>query len=214
VLADGRWAFIIADVCGKGAAAAAVTAMARYTVRTAALEHDEPADLLRILNTALLSDGTDRPFLTACLVIVESRDDGATATITTAGHPLPLRRSWDGHVGPVGRPGDLLGVMESPAFHPTIVEQRSGDVLLLYTDGFTEARNVEGRQLGEAGLTRLLGELRQTEPRELVEGLAAALARHTGTRHTTDDAAALVIAVEPVRPTRPVEPWSVRTQSR
>ena len=203
-LLDGRWAFVIADVCGKGAAAAAVTAMARYTIRTAALDHDDPGDVLRILNTAMLSDSIERPFLTACLVVIDTHDidangKGATAIVTAAGHPLPLRRAPDGPVSQVGRPGDLLGVMPSPQFEPTVVELAAGDVLLLYTDGFTEARDPEGSQLGEAGLARLLRESPTREPATVLAWLVAGLARHTGSRTTTDDAAALVIGVEPAR---------------
>src|SRR6185312_8168932 len=98
---------------------------ARYTVRTAALEHDQPADVLAILNQALLADASDRPFVTACLMFVDSRhqlSSHATATITVAGHPLPLLRNAAGQVRPVGESGDLLGVLETPSFHTTTID--------------------------------------------------------------------------------------------
>lgn len=193
-LSGGWWAAVIADVCGKGAAAAAVTAMARYTVRTAALDHDDPRDVLSILNQALLSDNTDRPFLTACLVYINPHPDGATAVVTSAGHPLPLRRSQTGLVAPVGKAGDLLGVLAAPEFFPTRVDLGPGDALLLYTDGFTEARSPAGEQLGEAGLARILSAGAGNDPAQLLDGLIAGLVHHTGSRQTTDDAAALVIS--------------------
>jgi phosphoserine phosphatase RsbU/P len=192
-LRDGRWAAVIADVCGKGAGAAAVTAMARYTIRAAALEHADPTDVLAILNQALLGDTTTRPFLTACLVFLDTRSGGASATVTVAGHPLPLLRKADGVVRPVGECGDLLGVMDTPVFHPRTVQLQPGDVLLLYTDGFTEARDVDNVQLGETGLAELFATLRQHEPADLVKALAAGLARHADSHQTNDDAAALAI---------------------
>jgi phosphoserine phosphatase RsbU/P len=192
-LPDGRWAVVIADVCGKGASAATVTSMARYTLRTAALEHDEPADVLSILNQALLGDSTDRPFLTACLMFIDTRSGDTSAAIAVAGHPLPLLRSRDGQVRPVGVGGDLLGVLEAPEFHPSTVRLQQGELLLLYTDGFTEARDVDNVQLGETGLATLLSAIDRTEPAEVLAELAAGLARHTGSRQTSDDAAAVAI---------------------
>ena len=197
-LPDGRWAIVIADVCGKGAPAATVTALARYTVRTAALEHDQPADVLAILNQALLADASDRPFVTACLMFVDSRhqlSSHATATITVAGHPLPLLRNAAGQVRPVGESGDLLGVLETPSFHTTTIDLQPGELLLLYTDGFSEARDVNNLQLGETGLASLLAGIDRTEPAEVLDALVAALARHTADQQTRDDAAAVVIGV-------------------
>jgi serine phosphatase RsbU (regulator of sigma subunit) len=195
-LADGRWALVIADVCGKGAGAAAVTAMARYTIRTAALEHDDPRDVLMILNQALVSELTDRPFVTACLIFIGAHPDGATATVSVAGHPLPLLRTRSGDVISVGQAGDLLGVLDTPVFAASTIELRDGDALLLYTDGFTEARDDAGHQLGETGLAELLLARAEADPAELVAALAAALARHTGSQHTRDDAAALAVRVD------------------
>lgn len=192
-LPDGRWAVIIADVCGKGARAATVTSMARYTVRTAAYEHTDPAKVLGILNQALLGDATERPFVTACLVVLDTRAGETVATVTPAGHPLPLLRLADGTVRPVGRGGDLLGVLEEPSFHPTTVRLAPGDLLLLYTDGFTEARDAANVQLGETGLAAMLAVTDAAEPTEVVQSLAAALAKHTANELTRDDAAAVAI---------------------
>lgn len=198
-LADGRWAVVIADVCGKGAGAATVTAVVRYTLRAAAIEHADPADLLHIANQALLDEPTARPFVTACLVVLEPALGPALdpmATIAVAGHPLPMLREADGAVRSVGEPGDLLGILESPTFHPTTITLPRGATLLLYTDGFTEARNEANRQLGEAGLALLLGSLPQSGPTDLLDALVTSLARHTGDRETLDDAAAVAVAPE------------------
>jgi serine phosphatase RsbU (regulator of sigma subunit) len=192
-LPDGRWAIVIADVCGKGAEAATITSMARYTIRTAAFEHADPARVLSILNQAMLGSAGERRFITACLVILDTRGGDTVATVTPAGHPLPLLRGNDRQVRPVGEVGDLVGVLETPEFHPTTLRLEPGELLLLYTDGFTEARDAENTQLGETGLAALLSAIDAREPAEVVEALAAALAKHTATELTRDDAAAVAI---------------------
>ncbi len=193
-LPDGRWAIVIADVCGKGAEAATVTSMARYTIRTAAFEHADPARVLAILNQAMLGNESERPFVTACLVILDTRGGDTVATVTLAGHPLPLLRDNDGQVRPVGEVGDLIGVLETPVFRPTTLRLEPGELLLLYTDGFTEARDAQNAQLGEKGLAALLSAIDAREPAEVVEALAAELARHTANQLTRDDAAAVAIS--------------------
>jgi len=193
-LPDGRWAIVIADVCGKGAEAATVTSMARYTIRTAAFEHADPARVLAILNQAMLGDAGEQPFITACLAILDTRGGDTIVTVTPAGHPLPLLRGNDRQVRPVGEVGDLVGVLETPTFHPTTLRLEPGELLLLYTDGFTEARDADNEQLGETGLAALLSAIDAREPAEVVEALAAALAKHTANQLTRDDAAAVAIS--------------------
>ena len=96
-LADGRWMVLIADVCGTGAEAAALTALTRHTAR-AASSGGGPAEVLAAVNTALLreQDGGRLRFVTAVCLVLEPRDSGMQARIVVAGHPLPLLRGSDG----------------------------------------------------------------------------------------------------------------------
>ena len=146
------WFVVIGDVCGKGVGAAVVTTLARYTIRAAAVRDPVPSGVLHALNEVLLRDEMDR-FCT--VAVLRLRRDGAgfwAATLSCGGHPLPLLvRS---PLGPVacGRPGSLVGVLETPTFVDVTVGLEPGDVMLLYTDGVTE-----GRQAGEFfGEERLL----------------------------------------------------------
>ncbi len=87
VFAVGRheWFAVIGDVCGKGAEAAAVTALARYTIRAAVMRHRSPANMLRWLNAAMLRQHADR-FVTLACVRIEL-DDTVTVTVACGGHP-------------------------------------------------------------------------------------------------------------------------------
>ena len=115
-MASECWMLVIGDVCGKGAEAAALTALARYTLRAAAIQEGaEPAELLTQLNEAVLRQHDDLRFLSAVCAFLEAGeggDGGLKLTVAVAGHPPPLRVSADGEVTRVGGRGALLGVWE------------------------------------------------------------------------------------------------------
>jgi PAS domain S-box-containing protein len=137
-LADD-WVFVIGDVCGKGAEAAAITALARYTLRTSVLHGGGPVEALQELNEVLLRQKLDHRFCTVlCAMAGPAPDGGMVVRVTSGGHPLPMViRSDD--VAPVGRPGTLLGVLPYPRLHEEQVHLDPGDSLVMYTDGVIEA---------------------------------------------------------------------------
>jgi integral membrane sensor domain MASE1 len=136
---DGSFTVVVGDVCGKGPEAAAVTALARYTLRALASVERSPSRILTLLNEALLTERPAAEFCTAAYARIDYGGDGARLTMSAAGHPLPLLLHADGTVEPVGRPGLLLGVQADPELTDYTVEIKPGDALLLYTDGLTDA---------------------------------------------------------------------------
>jgi serine phosphatase RsbU (regulator of sigma subunit) len=139
--AEDQWYAVVGDVCGKGAEAAAVTALARYTIRAAAVRRRSPSAILRWLSDAMLqqvADDDGRFCTIACAHIDVSRSP-ARVTIACGGHPLPLVIRADGTTEQVGAPGTLLGLVASPDLQDRTAELRGGDTLVLYTDGLTEA---------------------------------------------------------------------------
>jgi PAS domain S-box-containing protein len=154
-LGDGSWAAVIGDVTGKGAEAAAVTAMARYTVRAVAAPDCGPSDVLRALNDAVLRQGFEERFCTAVFARLHADGDGTRVVVSSGGHPLPMLVRPDGAVDPVGRHGTALGVTAEAELADREVALGAGDKLVFYTDGVIEAR-VAGRLLGEDGLAALL----------------------------------------------------------
>jgi sigma-B regulation protein RsbU (phosphoserine phosphatase) len=167
-IADDDWVVVLGDVCGKGAEAAVVTALVRYTVRAVCVQQDGAADVLRVLNDVLLRHQTDR-FCTVALLRLRRDDVGWTVTLASAGHPLPLLLTSDGPPVQVGRPGALVGVFAAARTHETELRLDPGTALLLYTDGVTEGRGtagfygsdrlvdvVSGRYGGAAALTEMV----------------------------------------------------------
>ena len=133
------WVVVIGDVSGKGVDAAVVTALARYTLRAAAVRSADPAAALEMLNEVMLDHETDR-YCTVLVLRLRQGDDGWTVVVSAGGHPLPLLRAADGSVREVGDPGWLVGLLAEASFESRELPLRPGDALVLYTDGVTEAR--------------------------------------------------------------------------
>ena len=155
---DGAWMVIIGDVTGKGAPAAAITSLARYTMRTAAKYERSPAAILARLNEALCADavGESQLCTAQCLRIAPRGAGGADMVVASAGHPPALLARPSGEVVEVSAPGTLLGAFELGAWRDRPVELGAGETLLLYTDGVTDTRGREDR-FGLARLGALLG---------------------------------------------------------
>jgi sigma-B regulation protein RsbU (phosphoserine phosphatase) len=151
----GDWVVTVGDVCGKGASAAVITALARYTLRAATMDSASPAAALRRLNDVMLQSGTDR-FCTVVVLRLRRDDTGWSATIATGGHPLPLLRRADGSIDCAGAQGVLIGVLPEPEVTDRVVRLDPGDLLVAYTDGLPEARR--GTEfLGDERVRSLVG---------------------------------------------------------
>ena len=152
---DGSWAAVVGDVSGKGADAAAITALARYTVRAVAYHGRRPSTVLRELNDAVLRHDLDDRFCTAVFARLRGGPKGSRVQLSSGGHPLPILVTAEGDVRSVGKPGTALGIASAPRLTDREIELRPGDKLVFVTDGVIEAR-VAGRMLGVDGLERLL----------------------------------------------------------
>ena len=119
---EGDLFLAIGDVCGKGAPAAALTGIARHTVRAAAVRERSPRVILRTLNQALLRQAIERRFCTVALGRLETTTAGARLTICCGGHPPPLMIRRDGTVEEAGLPGTLLGIYEQVQLSDLTVE--------------------------------------------------------------------------------------------
>jgi serine phosphatase RsbU (regulator of sigma subunit)/anti-sigma regulatory factor (Ser/Thr protein kinase) len=147
-LGDGRWCWVVGDVCGTGAEAAAVTGLARHTIRALAMIGVPVPVTLERLNAAIIDEGERARFLTlACGVIGPVRGGRARLGLVVAGHPPPFLVR-DGEVRQVGRPQMLLGVQEQVTYAEEYLDLERGDLLVAVTDGVLEGRNGD-RLLGE-----------------------------------------------------------------
>lgn len=151
--AEDAWAAVVGDVCGTGPAAAALTSMARHSIRQSAWRHDDPGAIFGWLNRAMLEAGTDG-FLTAAYLGLRHAAAGVEVEVTAAGHPLPVLVRRDGGSQFVGVPGTLVGVFEKVRVHPVVVTLEPGDALVLYTDGVSDV--APPHDLDDAGVLDLV----------------------------------------------------------
>jgi PAS domain S-box-containing protein len=189
------WTIVIGDVCGKGPDAAAVTALARYTLRAAAMGEPVPSQSLGMLNEALLLQRSDRRFCTVAYAYLEMVDGGARVGFASGGHPLPLLLRPDGAVEPIGAPGTLLGVVPDPQLEDRVVSLSPGDALVFYTDGVVENRAGEDK-LDEPRLAALVSACAGRGADAIATRVEEAALRSQGGR-ARDDIAVLVLRVAP-----------------
>jgi serine phosphatase RsbU (regulator of sigma subunit) len=165
-LPDGRLAVAVGDVTGHGIDATADMAMARFTFRSLAREHPEPADFLAHANDVVAEEIAVGKFITMAYLAVDPA--GGEIACASAGHPEPRLVRPDGGVEAVVAPGIALGIEPNQTFTEVRVPFPVGATIVLYTDGVIEARR--DRELyGTERLDAVLGDCRGLSP----EGLAA-----------------------------------------
>ncbi|TCJ14808.1 PAS domain-containing protein [Rubrobacter taiwanensis] len=188
------WLAVIGDVVGKGAAAAAVTALARYTIRAVALYERSPSRILAALNEAMLGQLADHRFCTVACASLKLTRSGAELAVARGGHPAPLLLRSGGAVESLSPPGKLLGVMPRVALEEETVRLLPGDAAVFYTDGLAEARTTDGSVFGEERLLKLVRSCRGLPAREIAGRLREAALKHSG-GNPRDDLAVLVLRI-------------------
>lgn len=148
-LSRSTWGFFLGDVSGKGAGAAVITALARHTLRAAAVFDDDPIEVLRNLDTVLAQTfgGDPTRFCTLIFGRITMSDSGFGVEMASGGHQPPLVLYADGsafYADTTG--GQAVGITRDPHFVATRLRLSAGDTLVLYTDGLTEASTGVGRE--------------------------------------------------------------------
>lgn len=192
-ISPGRWGVAMGDVRGRGTEAAALTALTRYTIRTAALLGLGPADVLDVLNQALIVGSGTEQFCTATFAVLEIDDAGARLIYASGGHPPLAVLRADG-VEQHPPTGALLGIVEGALFTEATVDLSGGDGIVFYTDGISEART-NGEEFGDAQMWRTLADLRNATAGAIAEELITA-ARSFGAAAASDDAAVFVVKLD------------------
>jgi PAS domain S-box-containing protein len=189
----GGWLAIVGDVAGRGAAAAALTGLARHTLRTAATLLDDPLDAIRTLNDELLALGSMSLCSVAAVLLREDEDGGARADIVCAGHPLPLLVRG-GAPRSIGRFSPMLGAYPIDEWERTSHDLEPGDLLVLFTDGVFDTVGA-GERFGEERLERTLDGA--TDAPDAIARIDAALSAFE-VGEQADDTAILAVQRVPV----------------
>lgn len=192
---NDEWFLVMGDICGKGPDAAAVTGLARHTLRAAGLKERRPSKALRTLNQALLQGRSER-FCTVALARLEWRGGRLAVTASCGGHPLPQVLRADGVVEEIGRHGTLLGIFPDPDLSEASVELGPGDAVIFYTDGVIEDRRGDSiwEQRSLRAMLQRCAFLGSADA--IADCVQAEASRHHGD-DATDDIAIMVCRVAP-----------------
>ena len=191
-LSDTRFAISVADVCGKGLAAALLMSNLQASVRAFASTDATPHSVAAKVNAALVRNEGLRRFVTFFYAVY----DTATRELTfaNAGHNPPLVVSADGTVKRLCTGGMVLGVFDTSQFEQEQIRLSPGDRVVLFTDGIVEAENACGDEFGDGRLTHAVVDRPTASAAALVDRIFEQVTRFT-TGPLQDDATVLVLAV-------------------
>ena len=188
VLPDGRFAFLIGDVSGKGIAAATITAMVKQSVRAFAIENSDPGSVMERTNRAAMWQLEIGQFVTV-FYSVYNPTDGMLA-YSNAGHPYPIL-VFEGTPTMLNGSNIALGVSESEKYKTFFHPFPPNATLALYTDGITESRH-NSEFFGEERLTDILTNLSPLDAKHIVSGIIDEVKSFSSGR-IIDDIALVVI---------------------
>ena len=191
---DGRLLLAIADVSGKGVAAALLTSMLQASLRTQAVGAASVAGILENINRLLLQQLAVGRFATFFLARLETAS--GRLTYCNAGHNPPLLRRAAGTIELLEVGGTVVGILADRCWEEGAVELRAGDRLVFYTDGITEAAGPGGEMFGDDRLRDLVGALPPALPsRDVAARLLEQVDRFTGGSEPDDDRTLLLVRV-------------------
>lgn len=191
----GEWLLVIGDVAGHGPEAAVLTNSVRRSIHSAAVLASDPASVLRAANRVHLATAVDARFASVHAILLRPEPDGSVEiVVASAGHPPVIVVRSGGACEAIAGSGPLLGVIDGAEYATNKTLLQSGDRLVAYTDGVTEAgATSRGDAFGE---DRLLAWAETLAARADIDGAADELLRMvSGHAEVTDDAACVVVAV-------------------
>jgi sigma-B regulation protein RsbU (phosphoserine phosphatase) len=195
-LTDGSLGVVIADVSGKGTAAAIITAMCRSALRFSARCGSAPAATLAAVNQQLYPDIREDMFITMIYLMIAP--DGGGIRLARAGHTRPLVwRKQSGQIETLNSGGLAVGIDKGAVFGRVTKDLEfrldSGDTLLLYTDGVNEAMDAQGEEFGEERIHKMLAAIAPQGPQAVIDALINEVDQFCGGRRGHDDITLVVL---------------------
>ena len=194
-LSKQKVALCIADVAGKGVSAALLMANVQAAVRAFGSEDAPPSLVCKHTNSALCANTAADKFVTMFYGVL----DAATSTLTyaNAGHPPPILLRNGGRVIHLDTGGALLGVIPGWRYEDAVLQLQPGDLLVLFTDGITEAVRPDGQEFGEDRMISAILESGKHSPSELQSDLFRQIKTFCNAP-LSDDATLIVVARAPL----------------
>ena len=190
-LTDGRLAFAVGDVAGKGLAAAMIMTTLHACMRATTLSCLTPSVVMDHVNAYLNFHLPDGMFVTLVLGFFDPAS--GSLEYVNAGHIAPLVFGPDGEVTPLGEVRNLVLGPEGTSYEAEVLDLACGEGLIVVTDGITEAKSPDGDMLGDEALQRVVTAADRTSSRRLVDSVVRAASDFRRTLHQQDDVTALAL---------------------
>ena len=189
---DDHIGFVIADVSGKGIPAAIFMAVSRTLIRATGIRGGSPADCIAYSNKLLAADSVDCMFVTGFYGLLNVKT--GEINYCNAGHNPPYLLKRNGKIEALPMSKDtMVGAFDGLEFHNVSLQLDHGDVLVMYTDGVTEAMNVQNEEFGEARLEDTLEEVTLHNCQQIIDAIKADVATFTGEAEQSDDITILAL---------------------
>ena len=190
-MADGRVIVTLGDVAGKGSPAALLMAILLAVLRTLVDEKEEPTTLMARLNVQICRHTPATRFITLFYGVYEPVT--GSLTYVNAGQNPPLLRRRSGEYERLDGTGVALGMFEKSTYGAATTLLGPGDMLVMYSDGITEAEDPAGRPLEESGLERVISTYSASPPAELGTAVLKAVEQHADSKRFADDLTILIL---------------------
>ena len=189
---DERIGFVIADVSGKGIPAAIFMAVSRTLIRATGVRGGSPAECIAYSNRLLAAESVDCMFVTVFYGIININT--GEINYCNAGHNPPFILKKDGKVEQLPTMGDcMVGALDGLEYHESTLTLEKGDALVMYTDGVTEAMNIDYKQFGEERLKDTLEDVAMHNCQEMVEAIKLDVSSFAGDAEQSDDITVLTL---------------------
>jgi sigma-B regulation protein RsbU (phosphoserine phosphatase) len=184
--------FLVGDVSDKGVPAALFMAVTKTLIKSQAMSDADTASIMTHVNDELAENNESSMFVTVFLAILDTRS--GRMTYTNAGHNPPYVKKADGTVITLDdRHGPVAGAIESITFGSSEITLERGDYAVLYTDGVTEAMDVDHMQFTDAVLEKLIADATFETPEDVVALINENVAKHRGEAEQSDDITVLAL---------------------
>jgi sigma-B regulation protein RsbU (phosphoserine phosphatase) len=193
-LDSDHYGLVIADVSGKGVPAALFMALSRTLIRASASSIDDPVSSIREANGHIYDDSKTSMFVTLFYAVLDCRSK--SLIFVNAGHNPPIHiGAASSRVTLLNAKGIALGVLDEIALDSVNIQLKTGDVVVLYTDGVTEAMNGHDEEYGDERLTRCVEREKTHTSKEIIAAIVKEVTAFAGTQPQHDDITIMVLKV-------------------
>ncbi len=189
---ENRIGFVIADVSGKGIPAAIFMAVSRTLIRATGIRGGSPSDCLTYSNKLLAAESVNCMFVTVFYGILDLTT--GEVSYCNAGHNPPYVLKKNGEVTPLPMSQDpMVGAIDDIEFHQSTLQLEHGDSLVMFTDGVTEAMNINNEEFGETRLEDTLEDVTMHNCQQMIEAIKSDVAAFVGEAEQSDDITVLAL---------------------